>query len=69
MGCCQSFPNNQGLVLLAALTAIQISQGLDADQMATLSAFFSALGDNLGILSSAPLCPCPTANKKDTGGC
>lgn len=60
MGCCPGPANNRELVLLAALAAFQIAGGLTTDQMATLSAFFCALGDNLALLSSAPLCSsCP----------
>lgn len=40
------------LVLLASFFAIYISQGLTPEQIATLGNFFSALGDNLTLLSS-----------------
>lgn len=63
---CHGGANNRELVLLAAVTAFQIADELTPDQMATLSAFFSALGDNLGILSSSPLFPAD--HKKDTEG-
>ncbi len=41
------------LIALASIFAIYISQqGLSSDELSTLAAFFSALGDNLGVLSS-----------------
>lgn len=40
------------LVLLASFFAIYISQGLTSEQIGTLGDFFSALGDNLSLLSS-----------------
>ena len=40
------------LVLLASFFAIYISQGLTPEQIGTLGDFFSALGDNLSLLSS-----------------
>lgn len=46
--------NNQGILLLATLAAIQIAQGLDRDQIETLSAFFEVLGDNLALLIAPP---------------
>ena len=39
------------LVLLAALTAIQIAQDKTEVELATLAAFFTVLGDNLAMLS------------------
>ncbi len=41
------------LVALASILSIYISQGLSTDELATLAGFFTALGDNLAILSSA----------------
>lgn len=40
------------LIALAGLSAIMISQGLDQDEIATFASFFSAFGDNLGIIAS-----------------
>ncbi len=45
------------LIALAGIFAVMVSQGLSKDEIATLASFFSALGDNLSIISSAnPLC-------------
>ncbi len=41
------------LIALASIFAIMISQGLTSSEIATLASFFSALGDNLGIIASA----------------
>lgn len=49
------------LVALASIFAIMISQGLTSSEISTLGSFFSALGDNLGIISSAG--PCPNINE------
>lgn len=42
------------LVGLASSLAILISQDLSSEDIGVLAAFFSALGDNLAILSSTP---------------
>lgn len=39
------------LVLLASSLAIAFSKEFDTEDLALLSLFFTALGDNLGILS------------------
>ena len=39
------------LVTLASLVSISIADGLSAEQISTLGAFFTALGDNLALLS------------------
>ncbi len=45
------------LVLLAAVTAIQLAQGKCAEELGTLGAFFTVLGDNLALLAlKAPPC-------------
>ena len=41
------------LVTLASIIAIAISEGKTSDEIGTLGNFFSALGDNLNILSSS----------------
>lgn len=41
------------LIALAGIFAVMISQGLSQDEIARLASFFSALGDNLGIISSS----------------
>lgn len=48
--------NNQGILLLAALASIQITQGLEPDQIEVLAAFFEVLGDNLALLIAPPCC-------------
>lgn len=40
------------LIAIAGIFAVMISQGLNQDEIATLASFFSALGDNLGIIAS-----------------
>lgn len=40
-----------GLLLLAALVSIQMSQGLTDTQLELLAAFFTVLGDNLALLA------------------
>ena len=53
--CCGS--GYAGLVLLAALAAIEIAQRLPPDQLELLSNFFEALGENLALLTSPkPTC-------------
>lgn len=46
--------NSQGydLILLASTFSIFISQGLSSEDIAILSAFFAAVGDNLAILTN-----------------
>lgn len=41
------------LIALAGIFAVMISQGLNQEEIATLASFFSAIGDNLGIISSS----------------
>lgn len=43
--------NKDALLLLASLLSIQLSKGLNAEELAVLSAFFTILGDNLALLS------------------
>lgn len=40
-----------GLLLLAALVSIQMSQELTSAQIELLAAFFTVLGDNLALLA------------------
>lgn len=51
---CRSGANNQGILILATLASIQIAQGLDKNQIQTLGAFFTVLGDNLALLAAPP---------------
>lgn len=44
-------PGGEGLVLLGAAVAIQLAQGRTADELGTMAAFFTVLGDNLALLS------------------
>lgn len=41
------------LLLLAAVVALQLSQGKSEDDLNLMAAFFSVLGDNLALLSAA----------------
>lgn len=43
--------SSDALVLLAALSSIQLSKGLTTEQLGLLSAFFNCLGDNLALLA------------------
>lgn len=67
---CRHGSGNEGLALLAALTAIEMARELDEDQAALLSAFFVVLGDQLALLAAPPwgALPCPEGKKKDTEG-
>jgi len=56
MGLCRRHGNNEGILLLATLASIQIAQGLDAEQIEVLAAFFEVLGDNLALLIAPPCC-------------
>lgn len=51
-----------GLVLLAALIAIEMARSLTSDQMVLLGSFFEILGDNLDLLATSPssASPCPS---------
>lgn len=51
MNCFNDFSGEE-LVALASILAIYFGQGLTSDELSVLSGFFSALGDNFGILSS-----------------
>ena len=48
------------LIALAGFFAVMISQGLSQEEIAKLASFFSAVGDNLGIISSSN--PIPSNN-------
>lgn len=56
--------NNQEILLLAALASAQIAQNLDPDQIVTLAAFFTVLGDNLALLAAPPCWKVPE-NKEE----
>ena len=43
--------SSDALVLLAALSSVQLSKGLTAEQVGLLAAFFTSLGDNLALLA------------------
>ena len=43
------------LISLASSISILISQNLNDEEIGMLSAFFSALGDNLAIITATPL--------------
>ena len=43
--------SNDALVLLAALSSVQLSRGLTAEQLGLLAAFLTCLGDNLALLA------------------
>lgn len=45
------------LIALAGIFAVMLSQGLNQEEIATLASFFSAIGDNLGIISSNSTIP------------
>lgn len=57
MGCCCS---GGFLTTAAALVAIQVAQDRTPEELALLGAFFTSLGDNLELMSTAQeVCPCP----------
>ena len=43
------------LIGLASSISILIAEGLNSQEIGILSAFFSALGDNLAIITATPL--------------
>ena len=43
--------SSDALVLLAALSSVQLSKGLTAEQVGLLAALFTGLGDNLALLA------------------
>ena len=47
--------SGSNLIALASSLAILISQDLTSDEIASLAAFFSALGDNLALSIASPL--------------
>ena len=49
--------SGSNLIALASSLAILISQDLTTDEIGSLAAFFSALGDNLALLIASPLPP------------
>lgn len=65
---CQGSGNNQGLLLLATLASIRIAQGLNAEQIELLSAFFEVLGDNLALLIAPSWGDACLDRKKDGEG-
>ena len=67
---CRRGSGNEGLTLLAALTAIEIAREVEEDQAALLSAFFVVLGDQLALLAAPPwgCLPCSDCTQKDTEG-
>ena len=49
--------SGSNLIALASSLAILISQDLTSDEIGSLAAFFSALGDNLALFLTSPLNP------------
>lgn len=45
-------PPGSNLVILASSIAISLAADLSADDTNTLSSFFNAIGDNLGIIAA-----------------
>lgn len=58
------YPSGCELVTLANVLAIQLSQGLTAEELAILGGFFNSLGDNLGLLAATKVSPIRTEEKK-----
>lgn len=52
MGCLNDLSGCE-LVALASIIAIELSQGLSADETDTLGNFFSALGANLSTIATS----------------
>lgn len=58
-----SGPSGEALLIIATLVSLQIAEGKTADQLGTLAAFFSVLGDSLALLAvrrpaAENQCPC-----------
>ena len=49
--------SGSNLIALASSLAVLISQDLTSDEIGSLAAFFSALGDNLALILASPLPP------------
>lgn len=49
--------SSSNLIALASSLAVLISQDLTSDEIGSLAAFFSALGDNLALFLASPLNP------------
>lgn len=49
--------SGSNLIALASSLAVLISQELTTDEIGLLSAFFTALGDNLALILTSPLPP------------
>ena len=44
-------PSGELLLVIALLVSLQIAQGRTADELGTLAAFFTVLGDNLALIA------------------
>ena len=64
MGCCGRIPG-EGLIAAAAALSAALAQGRTAEELNTLAAFFTVLGDDLALLAlQAPGC----GESQGTGG-
>lgn len=49
---CLNCASPEELVVLSSAAAIAIAKDLDADELSSLGAFFTTLGDNLSLIAS-----------------
>ncbi|WP_423202455.1 DUF6774 domain-containing protein [Intestinimonas timonensis] len=54
MGCCRGGGSGKGgeeLALLAVTAVIRLAQGRSTDELGVMAAFFTVLGDQLGLIA------------------
>ena len=56
-------PSGEALVLLSAAVTLQLAQGRSPEELELLSAFFSALGEQLALVAARSACP-PSIGKQ-----
>ena len=50
-------PSGEALVLLSAAVTLQLARGRSPEELELLSAFFSALGEQLALVAARSACP------------
>ncbi|WP_295617435.1 DUF6774 domain-containing protein [uncultured Intestinimonas sp.] len=56
-------PSGEALVLLSAAVTLQLARGRSSEELELLSAFFSALGEQLALVAARRACP-PSIGKQ-----
>ena len=56
-------PSGEALVLLSADVNLQLARGRSSEELELLSAFFSALGEQLALVAARRACP-PSIGKQ-----